>query len=214
MTNGRLSQTEGLLANQSESLEEAPQSSPSGRMSQADWMMANRSESFAEAPRSCCCMKLRSAWVCSLAFIWFPWIFFQGSHNVLTTCERPELSAWLKLFSLLTILGPAAGLTALAVLSMIGARCSTGTPISGGHLSAMHFLVLAAMAAYGWYIYMGSTSKFCDGAGPYKPHALLLGAVLVVTLLAGTLVWVGLWAQWRGPTIQDDYQPPPWGGYI
>mmetsp|Transcript_16563 Transcript_16563/g.28974 ORF Transcript_16563/g.28974 Transcript_16563/m.28974 type:complete len:188 (-) Transcript_16563:62-625(-) len=180
----------------------------------AEWLLSEGSESLAEVPRSCCCMQLRSAWVCSLIFAWLPWIFFQGAENVRDTCEQPELSVWLKMFSLVAILAPAAMLTLLTVLSMIGVRFSKGTPIGAGHLSGLHFLVLVAMAAYGWYVYIGSTQEMCDGAGPYKPHTLLLVTLLTVSILAGFVTCVGTWMHYGAENIQDDYKPPPWGGYL
>eukprot|EP00931_Biecheleriopsis_adriatica_P122740 TRINITY_DN97768_c0_g1_i1.p1 TRINITY_DN97768_c0_g1~~TRINITY_DN97768_c0_g1_i1.p1 ORF type:complete len:188 (-),score=26.25 TRINITY_DN97768_c0_g1_i1:43-606(-) len=178
------------------------------------WLLSQSSESLAEVPRSCCCLELRSAWVCSLAFAWFPWIFFQGAENVLDTCEEPELSTWLKTFSLVALLAPAVVLTLLAAVSLIGARFSGGTPFSAGYLSALHFFLLVAMAAYGWYLYIGSTSASCDGDGPFKPHTLLLVALLPVTALAGLAVCAGSYMLIAPRTIQDDYKPPPWGGYI
>merc|ERR1711871_930929 len=108
----------------------------------------------------------------------------KGAGNVLSTCERPELSLWLEIFSLFAILAPAVTLTFLTVFTKIGLRFTKGTPISAGYLSGLHFLVLVAMSAYGWYMYIDSTAEFCDGMGPYKPHTLLLVTLLVVTVLA------------------------------
>eukprot|EP00930_Biecheleria_cincta_P048340 TRINITY_DN33664_c0_g1_i1.p1 TRINITY_DN33664_c0_g1~~TRINITY_DN33664_c0_g1_i1.p1 ORF type:complete len:185 (-),score=15.13 TRINITY_DN33664_c0_g1_i1:60-614(-) len=180
----------------------------------AEWLLSQGSESLAELPRGCCCLQLRSAWTCSLIFAWFPWVFFQGARNVLETCEQPELSAWLKIFSLTALLAPAVTLTLLSLLSYMGVRFSRGTPVSAGHLSGLHLMLMVSMAAYGWYLYLGSTAELCNGAGQYKPHTLLLVTLLAVTVLAMIVACVGTWMHLHSGNIQDDYKPPPWGGYI